>query len=353
MRDFSSKLLHWYAIHKRDLPWRHTKDPYRIWVSEVILQQTQVRQGIGYYQRFTRTFPDIGSLDRASIEEIMKLWQGLGYYHRAINMKKTARRLVEEHGGHFPRSHDDIIRLNGIGPYIAAAIASFAFDLPYPVVDGNVKRVISRLFALGTSNNASFEKDILKKAREILSPDDPGLHNQAIMEFGALQCTPAAPDCPGCIFNDRCAAYRINKVNDFPPRKKRPVQVKRHLHFLVFQTEQHVLIRKRTGQDIWPQLYDFPGVETPIHRPAGTVRKMAVEHFNLSAECTVFKEVSEPYVHKLSHQTILGRFYVIDGIPDHYKEFPDILMVPIESLGDYGVPKLIRQFMESHFKLRE
>ena len=353
MEEYSVILRDWYATHKRDLPWRHTRDPYRIWISEVVLQQTQVQQGQNYYLRLTSAFPDIKSLANASIEEVMKLWQGLGYYNRAINMKRTAEYLMAHRNGVFPTDYKEIVQLKGIGPYIAAAIVSFAFEQPYPVVDGNVKRVISRLFSVGVTHDAKFEKDILEKAREILDPDQPGLHNQAIMEFGALQCVPVNPMCQVCVFINHCAAYRDGMVKMFPPRKKKSQITKRFLHFFVFQSGHRVLIHQRSQNDIWPQLFDFPTVETRNRSSAATVRKMLQDQYQLSDNETVFDQVSRPYIHKLSHQTIHARFYIINHIPNNVKKTPDIQMIATRNLKDHGFPRLISHFLDAHFNLKE
>ena len=221
MDFFAKRLIKWYNFNKRELPWRSTSDPYKIWLSEIILQQTQVNQGLSYYLKFVEEFQTVKDLAKAPADKVMKLWQGLGYYSRARNLHEAAKNIVNEHKGEFPKAYEDIRALKGVGDYTAAAIASIAYNLPYAVVDGNVYRVLSRIFGIETPiDSTSGKKEFNELANELLTKKNPADYNQAIMEFGALYCRPKNPDCTNCIFNDKCEAYRLNKINLLPVKSK-------------------------------------------------------------------------------------------------------------------------------------
>ncbi|HKK87716.1 MAG TPA: A/G-specific adenine glycosylase [Saprospiraceae bacterium] len=260
---FVRSLFSWYLKHKRPLPWRKTKDPYKIWVSEIILQQTRIDQGMDYYIAFINKWPDVASLARATEDELMKAWEGLGYYNRARNMHQTAKYVSNELNAQFPKTYKDLLRLKGIGPYTAAAIASFAYGLPHPVVDGNVYRVIARI--------KNLEMDITKpSARSIfvgilekmMDGVDPAVFNNAIMEFGALQCTPRNPLCEDCFYSEHCQAYQKNTVQVRPVKTKKTKKRTRYLHYFVQDKQNEQWVRKRGPGDIWPGLYEFPLRET-------------------------------------------------------------------------------------------
>ncbi|MCF8224599.1 MAG: A/G-specific adenine glycosylase [Bacteroidales bacterium] len=258
----SEIITEWYKKYKRQLPWRSTSDPYRIWLSEIILQQTRVSQGLDYYIRFVEKFPDVQSLAAASEETVMKFWQGLGYYSRARNMHQASREIVSVYNGKFPGNYDALLKLKGVGPYTAAAVASIAFGEPVAVVDGNVSRVLGRLFAVGEPvNSTEGARKISELAFELLDRDVPGNHNQAIMEFGALQCTPVNPNCRECPLNHICESYRLNASDKFPLKLKQTKRKNRYFTYFVIKQYGHTYIRKRTGEDIWKSMYEFPMIE--------------------------------------------------------------------------------------------
>ena len=245
MDSFSTRIYHWYHKNKRDLPWRSTTDPYKIWISEIILQQTRVAQGTKYYLKFTKAFPKVDNLAEAPEEEVLKLWQGLGYYSRARNMRATAKTIVTKYGSVFPDKYEDIIQLKGIGPYTAAAIASIAFNLPYPTVDGNIYRVLARFYGveLPIDSNAG-KKTFQQLAEEIINSTDPGMHNQALMEFGALQCIPKSPSCTSCPLVDSCYAF-INKLIDhLPVKEKKTKQTNRYFTYYLIDDGKNIYLKQ-------------------------------------------------------------------------------------------------------------
>ena len=260
---FRRALLGWAAQTPRPMPWKGEKDPYKIWLSEVILQQTRVEQGMPYYEKFVKSYPDARALAGAPEDEVLKMWEGLGYYSRARNLLQTARHIAFDRNGVFPDKYGDIRSLKGVGDYTAAAIASFAFNLPYPVVDGNVYRVLSRYFALDAATDLSSSKKMFASlAGKLLDPDRPGAFNQAIMDFGALCCTPAQPDCGNCPLSQRCLALVKGTPADYPVRLKKTAKKERFFLFLIVRRGDKTLVRKRTGKDIWKGLYEFPNIET-------------------------------------------------------------------------------------------
>ncbi len=265
LENTTNLLITWFLKNKRDLPWRKTKDPYKIWLSEIILQQTRVEQGKPYYYKFIAEYPTIKSLAKANDDEVMKLWQGLGYYSRARNLLFTARQITAQNAGKFPTTYKEINELKGIWDYTAAAISSFAFNLKHPVLDGNVYRFITRLYGITTPIDTAHTRNEVKAIlNELISfTNDPATFNQALMEFGALQCTPRLPLCHGCPFNQNCYALKENKISTIPLKGK-AIKVKdRYLHYFVFTTpENRTFIKKRVEKDIWQNLYDFPLIES-------------------------------------------------------------------------------------------
>ncbi|MGE5424146.1 MAG: A/G-specific adenine glycosylase, partial [Syntrophothermus sp.] len=260
---FTAELLSWYRVHHRDLPWRHTRDPYLIWISEVIFQQTRIRQGLEYYNRFTGRFPDVNTLAGASEEEVLKLWQGLGYYTRARNLHASAIYIARERGGRFPDSYKEILKLKGVGDYTAAAIASIAFRIPEPVVDGNVMRFVSRYAGITAAVDSPEGKQAIRHfAAQRIDREDPGTYNQAMMEFGALHCRQKNPLCNHCPFVRECFAFRQGKISDLPLKKKKASLKDRYFHYFVIGDGEMFWLNKRTGKDIWKNLYEFPLIET-------------------------------------------------------------------------------------------
>lgn len=337
-------LLAWYDRNGRDLPWRHTCDPYRIWLSEVILQQTRVAQGMAYYERFTERFPQVESLAAASEDEVLKLWQGLGYYSRARNLHAAAKQIVETFGGRFPQRLDDVRSLRGVGEYTAAAICSAAFDAPCAVVDGNVYRVLARLFdvALPIDSTAG-RRAFAELAQSQLDTARPGAYNQAIMDFGALQCTPAQPRCETCPLKGRCLALAAGTVAGRPVKQSRTKVRDRYLNYLHLTCGDWTLLCRRGAGDIWQGLYEFPLIETPgpvdFSRLAGTD---AFRRWTGEGPWTLLRSVAMP-VHQLSHQRLHAAIHRI--------ELPVLspaalaAAVATESLGDYAVPRLLDRYL--------
>lgn len=243
--DFSTQIIEWYRTNKRDLPWRKTKNPYQIWLSEIILQQTRVEQGLSYYLKFIEKYPSIKDLANAPQDEVLKLWQGLGYYSRARNLHYTSKVITDKYKGEFPATYKEILDLKGIGEYTAAAISSFSFNLPYPVIDGNVYRVLSRVFDIDTPIDSTLGKKEFKElAYELINKNNPSEYNQAIMEFGALYCKPQSPDCENCIFTSTCLAFKTKKINELPVKSKKLKQKNRYFNYLVFIDEDYTYLKK-------------------------------------------------------------------------------------------------------------
>jgi A/G-specific adenine glycosylase len=302
--------LDWYPRHRRDLPWRRTRDPYAIWLSEIILQQTRVQQGRPYYERFLAAYPTVQDLAAAPEQEVLRLWQGLGYYSRARNMRLTAQQIVDEYGGQFPRSYAELVKLRGIGPYTAAAIASFAFGERVAVLDGNVYRVLARVFGISTDiAQPSARKEFQHLADQLISYENPADYNQAIMEFGAIQCTPVNPDCLFCPVREQCFAFQHGMVQQLPVKSKAKAGRTRYFHYLVLRYGEQVYLRRRSGKDIWHSLYDFHLLETP--EAALPAQALLAELTQLGAVVDTSR-AGEPVAamrHALSHQKVEARFH--------------------------------------------
>ncbi len=329
-------LLEWYAAHARDLPWRRTKDPYLIWLSEIILQQTRVEQGLPYYQRFVQRFPDVEALASAPDSEVMKLWEGLGYYRRAENMLRAAREIKEKYKGRFPSTFDELIKLPGIGPYTAAAVASFAFNEPVAVTDGNVMRVLSRLTGKAFPvDHAPGIKQWRAQAKNFLNRQAPALHNQAIMELGALVCTPQNPSCDKCPLAAWCTARRENRTGELPVRKGKKKPGIRSMHYLISVRNGQVALRQRRGQDIWRRLYEFPLWEG---REKGSLRtgKKLKEIFRLK-EMPLFLGHT---VHLLTHRKLELYFWYTP------EEIPDFPYIPLSQMHELSLPVPLRRAWE-------
>lgn len=311
--EFSNTLLYWYLQNKRDLPWRNTKNPYPIWISEIMLQQTRVAQGLPYYLKFLEHFPTIIDLANANEEHVLKLWQGLGYYSRARNMHKTAQHIAFEFNGVFPTNYNDILKLKGIGQYTAAAIASFAFNEVVAVVDGNVFRVLSRYYDIETDISlVSAKKEFSLLASELIPHNNPALFNQAIMEFGALQCIPKNPDCSICIFNSSCLALQKKKVALLPVKSKKIKIQNRYLNYLIFlDIENKTLVNKRTEKGIWQNLYEFPVIESKIEEDFEFIEEKIQQQFNHFKIEAITIYNNKPINHKLSHQNLSINFYQV------------------------------------------
>jgi A/G-specific adenine glycosylase len=317
--NFHNILINWYLQNKRDLPWRKTTNPYLIWLSEIMLQQTRVAQGMPYFFSFTKEFPTVFDLANADEEQVLKLWQGLGYYSRARNLHKTAQYVANELNGVFPPSYKELLKLKGVGEYTAAAIASFSYNEAVPVVDGNVFRVLSRYFDIESDiASPAAKKEFTELATELMPKDNPAIFNQAIMEFGALQCVPKSPNCTICVFNDSCLALQKKKVDVLPVKSKKTKVTNRFFNYLILEDVLgNTLIQKRTAKGIWHNLYEFPLLETQEIADFDFVSK-AVENELFSAYTIIgIEECSHATViHKLSHQHLHIQFWKIkiDGI---------------------------------------
>jgi len=342
--DFSDILSQWYAINKRDLPWRSTVNPYYIWLSEIILQQTRVNQGLPYYLKFIDAFPAVADLANADEDLVLKLWQGLGYYSRARNLQFSAKLILSEFGGNFPDNHADILKLKGVGSYTAAAISSFSFGLPFAVLDGNVIRVLSRVFGIQTpfDTNAG-KKQFQKLAQELLDKKNPAEYNQAIMEFGALQCVPKSPKCNDCPIVNDCIAFNTNTVSLLPVKSKKLKVKSRFLHFLVVNKNNEVLIGKRNS-GIWQGLYEFPFLEFDENLNEKSVLKSPLWINFFKDSVKQISSISEEYIHKLSHQKIHAKFWEIDVNSFRSSDFK---IVKCNELQKYPVSSLIEKYLNS------
>ena len=336
MEQFQTSLVQWYEKKKRALPWRETNDAYFIWLSEIILQQTRVDQGLHYYLKFKSAFPTIKHLAQADEIEVLNLWKGLGYYSRARNLHATAKFIVEYHQGNFPSSYEEIIKLKGIGSYTAAAISSFAFGEPKAVLDGNVFRVLSRLFHIETPiDSTQGKKEFQALADELLDTKNPAEYNQAIMEFGAIQCTPVNPKCDLCPLDFMCEAKAKNRIKNLPLKKGKTKVTNKYYVFQIIKKEEKVLLEKRDDSGIWKNMYQFPLIE-----------------FNDASEkmdfiqSRNFEFVSTEVKHVLSHQHLYCHFVVFKGLEDKRKN--DQFWVNNFDISNYPVPRVIERFIEEN-----
>lgn len=340
----SDILIAWYKKNKRDLPWRNTNDPYKIWLSEIMLQQTQVVQGLSYYLKFTEEFPQITDLAKAPEDKVMQMWQGLGYYSRARNLHFTAKEITKTYKGEFPKSYSDIRNLKGIGDYTAAAIASIAYNLPHAVVDGNVYRVLSRLFAIKTPiNSTQGKKEFQELANEILNTKKAGLHNSAIMEFGALWCKPQNPNCETCPLQQYCLAYEKQLVTQLPVKENKIKIKNRYFNYIVINYKDYTYIRKRTEKDIWQNLYEFMLIESDnAIEPEELLQLDEIK--KLAGEFKV-TSVTKQKRHILSHQHIYATFYELN-CNSPFKD-NSLKKIKKEELKNYALPQLIVKYLNS------
>jgi A/G-specific adenine glycosylase len=341
MLQFQELITLWYHQNKRDLPWRTTKSAYVIWLSEIILQQTRVEQGLPYFHKFLQHYPSVSDLAAADEQEILNDWQGLGYYSRARNLHKTAKEVVEIYKGEFPETYTELLKLTGIGPYTAAAIASFAFDEAKAVVDGNVYRVLSRVFDIEEAIDSTQGKKTFELlANELIDKKEPAIYNQAIMEFGALQCIPVNPNCDVCPLQFQCLAFKNKTIAQRPVKAKKTKVTARHFVYLIeLSAHKTIRIEKREGKGIWQNLYQFPLIE-----------------FDSPDEKTNFlaaldsKFISQEYKHILSHQQLFAHFAVVKPS----KEIPENqLEIALSELSNFPIPRLIDKFWEEHCGLVE
>ncbi len=338
---FRKNLLDWSAQNPRPMPWKGERDPYKIWLSEIILQQTRVEQGLPYYQKFVAKYPSVRQLAEAPEDEVMKLWEGLGYYTRARNLHAAAKHIAFELEGIFPNTYHEIRALKGVGAYTASAIASFAFGLPHAVLDGNVYRVLARFFGIEVATDtASAQKQFATLAQNLLDPNNPAAHNQAMMDFGATFCTPQQARCPDCPFRSKCRAFLTDKVGELPFKSKGLVKKKRQFYYLVLRHQGDFFVRKRTEKDIWRGLWEFPQLEGPIQvSPFGT---------------ETIRE-SEPFRQLLTHQAVTAVFFEID-LPEDTPEdfFNKPLLEGCERIAqkklkkNFAFPKVIDCFLKNN-----
>jgi A/G-specific adenine glycosylase len=346
----TKKLIAWYTRNKRDLPWRKTRDPYKIWVSEIILQQTRIDQGTGYYYRFLDRFPSVRELAAAKEEDVLKTWQGLGYYTRARNMYATAREITGICKWIFPRDYKELLGLKGIGRYTAAAIASLAYGQPFPVMDGNVLRFLSRLYGIEDPVDKAKAKKIIEGlALKLIDKKDPGTFNQAMMEFGSLQCIPKNPRCVVCPFKKDCVAYIKGTTSRIPVKSKSKDPVERWFNYLVFLKYRgnrinKVFINKRTARDIWKNLYDFPLIESKRMISGKQIRSTRQWKLQFADSDAELIRMSGPFRHVLSHQVIRATFYFF-RVPSR-KKLP-YHEIPPESIKNYPMPRPIETFIEN------
>lgn len=345
-RAFTEGLLQWYAKSSRPMPWKEEKNPYLVWLSEIILQQTRVEQGWPYFERFRDQYPTVVDLANAPEDEVMKLWEGLGYYSRARNLHFTAKYIAKECGGIFPDNYKDILSLKGVGPYTAAAIASFAFDLPHAVVDGNVYRVLSRYFGIKTAiDSTPGKKEFSHLAQELLEEKDPARYNQAIIDFGATHCLPRNPLCTSCNLSQFCFAFGTKQQALFPVKDKKIKKRTRYFQYLVVESPAGLLIRKRVKKDIWQNLYEFPQIETQDFCTPAQILESELLGGILEQQKVAIDSCSKPFQQLLTHQKIIAVFWKIklNALPKVNKN--EYLMVDQKNLDKFAFPKIIDRYL--------
>lgn len=348
--NFASKLLKWYKSNQRELPWRLTKDPYYIWLSEIILQQTRVKQGLPYYLDFIKNYPTIQDLAAADQQEVLRLWQGLGYYSRARNMHSTAQYISQELQGKFPQSYKELLKLKGVGKYTAAAIASFAFNEKVSVVDGNVYRVLARIFGIETAiNSTEGMKEFAALAQSLLPDESTDTYNQAIMEFGALHCSPAKPNCMYCPFQEICVAYQEGKQGELPRKKGKIKTRERFFHYFIFIYEDQLALKKREEKDVWQGLYDFFLLEMDQFYALEDL--LAHQNLSLPSDNFRIEQESEIFKHILTHQKIWAKFWHIrlKNIELVLNEFNKVQFYPPEEVQNLPKPILINNYLYRNF----
>jgi len=347
-KNIATYLLHWHKHHnKREMPWKGEKNPYKIWLSEIILQQTRVEQGLAYYNKFIATYPTIIDLAKAKDEVVFKLWEGLGYYSRCRNLLHTAREITEKYNGVFPTNHSDILKLKGIGNYTAAAIASFAYNQPYAVLDGNVYRVLSRVFAIDLAIDSKQGKDYFTKlSQELIDTKQPALYNQAVMDLGATVCKPQQPLCDECPLQKECKAYHNNTITKYPFKEKKLIVKTRWFYYLLIEHKNKILIKQRTEKDIWQNLNEFYLVETQEQQATDktVIKKWLKGFLNYNNKFKII-ETSKEQQQKLTHRTIKGQFIRITlteniEVETHY-------WINKKDISNYSFPRFINAYLET------
>lgn len=341
--SFSRNLIDWYLNNKRDLPWRNTTNPYHIWLSEIILQQTRVNQGLPYFNAFVLKFPTVNDLADATEDDVLKLWQGLGYYSRARNLHATAKFINANLNGIFPKQYKELIKLKGIGPYTAAAIASFAYKEQVAVVDGNVFRVISRYFGIYDDISTAKTRTVFQDlSNDLIAEVAPDLYNQAIMDFGAIQCTPKNPVCLNCIFQESCYAFRNKKTDELPIKLSKTKVSNRFFNFLIYKDKSdYTRIEQRTEKDIWQNLYQFPLIETSENATLEVMKSLIYD-----SNIAVSKINTTEIIHKLSHQKLHINYWEIE-----VEEILNENKILVEDLNTFAFPIVLSNFIKTHYEI--
>ncbi len=347
---FSSVIISWYEQNKRNLPWRKESDPFKIWLSEIILQQTQVSQGLAYYLKFTEAFRNVHELAEAKEEEVLKMWQGLGYYSRARNLHFTAKHISRQLKGVFPSSYNEIIKLKGVGHYTAAAIASFAFNEKVAVLDGNVYRVLSRFYGIDEPINTTTGEKLFKELSQKSLPNDKvDTYNQGIMEFGALQCVPTSPSCLDCPLVDNCIAFRNKQVSQLPVKLKKTKVTPLYIHFFILKRDSKLWLKKREGKGIWQNLWEFPNISSGKEKQ---VKEAIGEWISISemSNVKILKSI-QAEKHLLSHKKIFAHFHLIEADGDLPPEIGSA--IDLKDYESYPVHRLMSRFMEQNLYILE
>ncbi len=343
MQEFSKTLISWYLKNKRDLPWRNTIDPYKIWLSEIMLQQTRVAQGMPYYFKFIDTFPSVKNLADATEEDVLKLWQGLGYYSRARNLHATAKYISYELNGVFPNNYKDLKKLKGVGDYTASAIASICYKEPKAVLDGNVFRVLSRIYGIDLAINSSEGiKFFANLSQELIDVKAPDTHNQAIMDFGAINCSPKKPLCESCVFSLGCIAYNSSLVSNLPVTIKKGVSKKRFFNYIIpIENSKYTVLNKRLEKGIWANLYEFPLIETNKSIGFEEMNELSLDLSFLETNFKLYLFNEKEIIHKLSHQHIYTKFWITTNV-----SLPNSKIL-ISNIDNYPVSVLIANFINN------
>lgn len=339
---FNKNILSWNLDNKRILPWKYTENPYHIWLREVILQQTRVEQGAAYYQRFLEKYPQVNDLAKASLEEVYKDWEGLGYYSRARNLHFAAQQIMQDFGGVFPASYDDVIQLKGVGEYTAAAIMSFAYHQPYAVLDGNVFRVLSRFFGVQIPiDTSSGKKHFRELAQTCLADADPAVYNQAMMDFGATICTPQKPSCDNCPLSSHCIAYNQDLISVLPVKSQKIKRQKRFFNFMIFEKDDQIVIQQRRQDDIWRNLYQFPLIES-------SKKLLSINQLIKEAGLNISEiNASKQYKQLLTHRKVYARFFHIKV--NELKIKDDWLLIENQDMKQYSYPKIVREYLNERY----
>ena len=348
---FTQKLLEWYRPNKRPLPWKNIKNPYHIWLSEIILQQTRVEQGLPYYNKFVEKYPTVIDLAEASEDEVFKLWEGLGYYSRARNLHAAAKTVAKQYKGNFPKTYAEIRALKGVGDYTAAAIASFAYDLPHAVVDGNVYRVLSRFFGMDTPIDSSAgKKEFRALADALLERKQAARYNQAIMDFGATHCTPKTPQCAACLHRSQCVAWAEDRVGVLPVKSKKIKKRSRYFYYLIMNEGAQVLLHKRMDKDVWASLYDFPLIELDKQVEGlfliDELKKTKSWQYWFENQEVDITSVSKIFKQTLSHQKIHAIFIEINLKAPFFVEKENCIIIERKKIKNFAFPRIIVNYLE-------